>query len=254
MAKAKVLFQYKDAQSPDPAPAWDRRCSGPGGRTPEPRTQVRRNLASPPGGPGTPAQPGHSAAGSCQPRRGPPGLPRSPWRTPAQILLEPRSTGRSARASPCARPSRPPGPPPLTARRQLRRPGRETPAAREREREDERAGARRRRRRRQKGRLSPRPELPLLPPGAGGAFPAEPRRRERGRPLTAARARGQRARRPQGLSRAQPGPHGQASFAAAPKPRPEAPVPPPGPRPPNPRGPAQTPPLRPASARSLGSA
>lgn len=123
----------------------------------------------------------------------PPGLPSTPL------------PGRSARSSARARPSRAPGlravgPPLLTALRRRWLPGRETPAAGEREREDERARARRRRwRRRQKGRLSPRPELRLLPPGAGGAFPAETRRHGRGRPLTAARASDRRAERPEKL-------------------------------------------------------
>nr|XP_054966057.1 peptide chain release factor 2-like [Pan paniscus] len=119
------------------------------------------------------------------------------------------------------------------------------PAAGERERGDKRARARRRRRRRrQRGRLSPRPELRLQLPGAGGAFPAEPRRHERGRPLTAARAGSQRARRPEELSQ-----RSRSRAVKTTRPQPRSPAPKPQSRPlgsaPKPRNPAPTSRLRP---------
>lgn len=222
---------------PQPGPAWDTRCSGPGqGARPgvassgQPKPHVPAGRAPEPA-PAPPLRRGLSAAGSCQPRSAPRRLPTVPSARPAtaRILLNPAAPAAPRGLLLVPGPPRTPGPqalgpPPLTARWR-QRPGRETPAAGEQEREDERACAQRRRRRRrrwQSGRLSPRPELRLVPPGAGGAFPAEQRRHECGRPLTAARAGGQRARRPKELSWAQPGPSGQAGSAAVPKARPEA--------------------------------
>lgn len=171
------------------------------------------------------------AAGSCQP---------GDARPPPAVLLSPtsRSPGPAG-----------PAPAPLTARAR-RRPGRESPAARKRERGDERARApRRQRRQRRRGRLSRRPELRLQLPGAGGAFSAESRRRERGRPLLAARGVGREAGRPRALW-ALPGRRGPAGSAAVPKPR-LRPVPIPAPPRTPVRSSAQAPPLTPLRIQAV---
>ncbi|XDA86464.1 hypothetical protein R6Z07F_016197 [Ovis aries] len=222
--------QVPAGQAPDPPPKaglWSRAARGRFVPAPE-------RAAWTPRGPLSAAPP-------------PPGFPSTPL------------PGRSARSSARAQPSRAPGlrvvgPPLLTALRRRWLPGRETPAAGEREREDERARARwRRRRRRQKGRLSPRPELRLLPPGAGGAFPAETRRHRRGRPLTASRASDRRAERPEKLKPGVAWAAPSGWLRGSPEAPPRRPIPPPR------LGP-QTHALRPefarhpASARTGGSA
>lgn len=178
------------------------------------------------------AKPGRPRAPSPEPEPEPAAPGRASPESPAQARPRARaSPGTRARRPPSASARLPrspgptgPAPAPLTARAQ-RRPGRETPAARERERGDERACARRRRGQQQQqqqqqrwGRLSRRPELRLQLPGAGGAFSAESRRRERGRPLSAALGGGRAGAGGRSLW-ALPGRRGQAGSAAVPQPR-----------------------------------